>query len=245
MNTDQTIAQLRKLKLHGMADRYEMMLNLSSTNEPTDAHTTVAMLSEAEAIYRTQRRTDLYIRNARFRYQVNPQSVVCSPERGLTMEQWVLLCECTFIDECKNIIVTGPVGSGKSHLASALGRQACLKGYKTIYHNMNRFIEELKASRLSGTYLKFLDQHAKVPLVILDDVGLKPIDSDVRIGLYEILEERMGKGSTIITSQLPISGLYDKFVDKNLAEAVLDRLTGHSEKILMAGESWRSKKRSK
>lgn len=84
MNTDQTLTQPPKLKLHGMVDRYELMMDISSTNEPTDAHTTVVMLAEAESIYRTQRRTDLYIKNARFRYQVNPQSVSCIQERGLT-----------------------------------------------------------------------------------------------------------------------------------------------------------------
>lgn len=245
MNTEQTIAQMRKMNLQGMATRYETLVEVSGKEEMPDVHTTIGMLAEAEEIHRRERKTELYIRQARFRYKVNAPEITCSPERGLTKDQWVLLCECKFIDKCKNIIIDGPTGCGKSYVVSALGRQACLLGYKTIYHNMNRFIEEIKAAVLSGTYLKLLDQFAKTSLLILDDFGLKQISKDARMALYEILEDRIGRGSTIITSQLPVSKWYEKFSDPNLAEAVLDRLTGYCDKITMKGKSWRSRGQSK
>jgi len=244
MNTTETLTQLRRLKLNGMADRYELLLEMLAGEEAPDLHTGIAMLAESEEISRKERRTEVYIRNAKFRYKVGIQEVSCSADRGLTREQWILLCECKFIEKCRNLIIDGPTGCGKSHAVSALGRQACLLGYRTIYLNMNRFIEEIKAAVLSGTYLKLLDQFAKTPLLILDDFGLKQISKDARIALYEILEDRVGKGSTIITSQLPVSKWYEKFADPNLAEAVLDRLTGYADKITMSGKSWRSKDRN-
>lgn len=242
MNTQQTLTQMRQLKLAGMAERYHLITELANQHDQLDAHTMIAMLIEAEILTRSEKRTNLYIKQARFRYQVSPEEVTCSPERGLDKEQWILLCEGAFIRQSKNILITGATGTGKSCISCAIGRKACLDGQRTIYHNMNRFIEEIKAAKLAGTYLKLLDQYAKVPLLILDDFGLKPIDSEVRICLYEVLEDRIGKGSTIITSQLPVANWYDKFDNPTLAEAILDRLTGSAERITLKGASWRNKK---
>lgn len=242
MNTQQTLLQMRQLKLAGMAARYNLILEMAHQQNQMDAHTMIAMLIEAEILSRSEKRTELYIKQARFRFHVNAEDIACSAERGLTQEQWLLLCEGTFLKQSKNLLITGATGSGKSHVSSALGRMACLNGYRTIYHNMNRFIEEVKSAKLTGTYLKLLDQYAKVPLLILDDFGLKSVSRDIHVCLYEILEDRIGKGSTIITSQFPVANWYEKFEDATLAEAVLDRLTGNAERITLKGMSWRSRK---
>jgi DNA replication protein DnaC len=242
INIHETLAQMRQLRLTGMADRYHLLTELANQHDQPDAHTMLAMLVEAELLARTQKRTDLYIKLARFRYQVNAEEFNCSAERGLDKGLWMLLCEGSFVRQCKNILIDGATGSGKSHLVCALGRRICLNGQRTIYHNMNRFIEEIKAAKLDGTYLKLLDQYAKVPLLILDDFGLKPMDSEVRICLYEVLEDRIGKGSTIITSQFPVANWYSKFEDATLGEAILDRLTGYAERITLKGASWRNKR---
>jgi len=242
MNTQQTLLQMRQLRLTGMATRYSLILEVVNQNNQLDAHTMIAMLIEAEILGRSEKRTDLYIKQARFRFHVNLQDIACSAERGLTQEQWLLLCEGTFLKQSRNLLITGATGSGKSHISSALGRMACLNGYRTIYHNMNRFIEDIKSAKLTGTYLKLLDQYAKVPLLILDDFGLKPVSRDIHVCLYEILEDRIGKGSTIITSQFPVANWYEKFEDPTLGEAVLDRLTGNAERIALKGMSWRSRK---
>lgn len=243
MNTVETTSTLRGLKLSGMADRYELILELSGKHEGPDAHTMIAMLAESEKDYRRKRKTEVNLKQARLRYQINAQEVDCSPARGLSREQWLVLCECSFIENATNIIIIGPTGVGKSAVACALGRQACLQGYKSMYFNVNRLIEEIKAAKLNGTYLKFLDQIAKTPLLILDDFGLKPLDKDVRVAFYEILEDRSGKGATIVTSQQPIPNWYERFGDSTLAEACLDRLTGNSEKINLSGASRRFKKK--
>lgn len=242
MNTQATLSQMRQLKLSGMADRYSHITEMTGQHNQLDAHTMIAMLIEAEMLTRSQKRTDLYVKQARFRFQVSPEDITCSEERGLTKEQWIILCEGTFIKQARNILITGATGSGKSFVGCAIGRKACLDGQRTIYHNMNRFIEEIKAAKLTGTYLKLLDQYAKVPLLILDDFGLKPVTRDIHVCLYELLEDRIGKGSTIITSQFPVSNWYERFEDPTLAEAILDRLTGSAERITLKGTSWRSKK---
>lgn len=243
MNTQQTLEQMRQLKFTGMVDRYSIITELGQDHQ-MDAHTMIATLIEAETLSRSQKRTALYIKQARLRYQVSPEEIVCSEERGLSREQWVLLCEGTFIKQARNIMISGATGCGKSWIACAIGRKNCMNGYRTLYHNMNRFLEEIKTAKLTGTYLKLLDQYAKVPLLILDDFGLKQVDRDSYVSLYDILEDRIGKGSTIITSQFPVANWYERFEDVTLGEAILDRLTGSAERITLKGTSWR-KGRSK
>jgi DNA replication protein DnaC len=243
MNTQQTLSQMRQLKFTGMAEHYGIITELGQDNQ-MDGHTMVASLIEAETLVRSQKKTELYISQARFRFQVNPEEIICSTERGLSKEQWLLLCEGGFIKQARNVMICGATGTGKSWIACAIGRKNCMNGYKTIYHNMNRFLEEIKAAKLTGNYLKLLDQYARVPLLILDDFGLKQVDRDIYVSLYDMLEDRIGKGSTIITSQFPVANWYEKFEDATLGEAILDRLTGSAERITLKGSSWR-KGRSK
>jgi DNA replication protein DnaC len=144
-------------------------------------------------------RTELYLRLSKLRYQALPEQVNCSPERGLLSEQLIQLCDGLFIQKGDNVLITGATGCGKRFLACALGRKACMLGYRTIYYSMNRFLEALGAARLDGTYLKWLNMMAKTPLLILDDFGLKPLDSDSRLTLLQIMKDRYRNGATIIS----------------------------------------------
>lgn len=241
MNTAETIRKFNDLRLFGIAKRYQSIIDLSPREDLPDLHTAAAMFADAQTEWQNEKRTLTNIKNARLRYRINPQEIECSSARGLSREVWMLLCEGRYIKEGINIVILGATGVGKSAIACALGRQACITGYKVRYFNMNRLIEDVKAAKLEGSYLRFLDQIAKVPLLILDDFGLKSLDKDMRVAFYEILEDRAGKTSTIITSQFPIANWYDKFGDKTLAEACLDRITGNAQKINLAGKSRRSK----
>ena len=107
---------------------------------------------------------------------------------------------------------------------------------------MNHFIEALAAARLDGTYIRWLNQIAKTPLLILDDFGLQPIDHNMKIALLQILEDRYAKGATIITSQLPVKAWYEYIKEPTLADAIMDRLTAHANRIELKGESLRRKK---
>jgi DNA replication protein DnaC len=243
MNTEETIRQLRQLKLSGMADRYDTIIRTGQDGEPMDYHTVVAMLAEAELLHRDDRKITSLIKLAHIRYNVIPSEVACGIARGLSRELWIYLCECKFIENRSHILILGPTGVGKSHAASALAYQACVKGYKTLYFNMNRLIEEIKAAQLKGTYIKLLTQLSKAQLLVLDDFGLRDMSKDLLMSLYEIMEERVGIGATIITSQLPINQWYALFQSNpTLGEAFLDRVTGCAQTIEMSGESWRKKK---
>ena len=241
MNTNQTLAQLKQLKLQGMANRYEAILDMALHEQP-EAHALLAMLTEAEASQRTLQRTQLYVRLARLRYSTHLEQINCTPGRGITAEQLMLLADGSYIDQSENILITGATGCGKSYLACALGRQACIKGYRALYYSMNRFIEQLALARLDGTYIKWLNQIARVPLLILDDFGLQPIPHDAKLALLQILEDRYGNGATIVTAQLPVANWYDYLNEPTIADAICDRLTAKAHRIKLEGTSLRKQK---
>jgi DNA replication protein DnaC len=241
MNTQSTLDELQTLRLHGMAKRYEAVLGQPVHQQP-DGHSLLALLAEAESLYRNHQRTELYLRLSKLRYHATPEQVHCTPGRGLEKEQLITLCDGMFIGRGENILITGATGSGKSYLACALGRQACMLGHRTLYYSMNRFIEALAAARLDGSYLKWLNLIAKTPLLILDDFGLQPMDQQIRMALLQILEDRYAIGAVIITSQLPLNKWYDYFIEPTLADAILDRLTASAHKIELKGDSLRKRK---
>jgi len=241
MNQQSTLEQLHELKLSGMAKRYDAVLQQPLHQQP-EPHALIALLTEAEAGHRIYQRTELYLRLAKLRYQATIEQINCTPGRGVTKEMLITLSDGTFIEKSENLLICGATGSGKSYFACAMGRNACLLGHRTLYYSMNRFIEALAAARLDGTYIRWLNQIAKTPLLIIDDFGLQPLTHDMRLTLLQILEDRFAKGSTIVTSQLPVNKWYEYINEPTLADAICDRLTSNAHKIELKGESLRKKK---
>jgi DNA replication protein DnaC len=240
INTDQTLEQLKQLKLAGMAQTYGTTLALPAHELPT-AHELLARLVEAEQISRTQLRTQMYLKISNLRYDAVLEQVQCSPARNLTRDQILALSDCAFLQRAENILITGSTGCGKSYLACAFGRQACMLGYKTLYLGMNRFTEKLSLAKIEGSYVKLLNYIEKFPLIILDDFGLVPLESHTRTTLLQILEDRYGKRSTIITSQLPVSKWHQYINEPTLADAIMDRLSGSAHRFELKGDSLRKK----
>lgn len=238
MNTQATLEQLRQLKLEGMVRSYEATLGLPVNQQP-EAHELLAQLAQRETEHRHYRRTQLYLRLSKLRYAAQLEEVICSTERNLSKEKLNLLADCSWIERAENILITGATGGGKSFLACALGHQACLLGYKTLYLNMNRFLEKVTLSKLDGTFIKLLNHIERTALLVLDDFGLQPLDAQARLALLQILEDRYAKKATIIASQLPLAQWYDYLDDPTLADAILDRLTAHAHKIELKGKSLR------
>ena len=229
-----------QLKLHGMAQAYGTTLTLPSHELPT-AHELMALMVDAEQNSRTHQRTQLYLKLSNLRYDAVLENLQCSPTRNLARNQILALADCAYIQRAENILISGPTGCGKSYLACAFGRQACTLGYKALYLGMNRFTEKLALSKLEGSYIKLLNQIEKVPLVILDDFGLTPLENQVRVALLQVLEDRYGKRSTIITSQLPVNKWHQYINEPTLADAIMDRLSGSAHRFELRGESLRKK----
>jgi DNA replication protein DnaC len=241
MNTQITLDQLQKLKLKGMQQAYQALISMP-LHDQLSVHQAVARLSEAELQYRSHQKTQMYLRMSKLRYDAVIEQVHCSSQRNLTNETLAILAECSFIDRAENLLITGATGCGKSYLACALGRQACSLGYKVLYLGMARLLEKISQAKLEGTYMKMLNHLEKIHLVILDDFGLHPIDNNLRLALLQILEDRYGKKSIIITSQLPVNTWHEYIGEPTLADAIMDRMTANASKIELTGESLRKSK---
>jgi DNA replication protein DnaC len=241
MNTQITIDHLAKLKLTGMARAYEAVLSMPVQDHPT-INQFMARLVEAELQERTSKRTDLYLRLSKLRYNAVIENVHCTSHRNLDKEKLLQIADCSFMNRAENILITGATGCGKSFLACAIGRQACSFGYRTLYFGMNRFLDKISMSKLDGTYMKLINQIEKTHLIILDDFGLYPLDNITRLSLLQILEDRYGKKSIIMTSQLPINTWYNFFGESTIADAIMDRLAVNAHHFELKGESLRKKK---
>jgi DNA replication protein DnaC len=241
MNTKETLQQMQQLRLQGMHYCYRSQLELPM-DQQLQGHDLVAQLLQAEVLNRANEKTAWYLKLAKLRLPATVEQIECSPSRNLTKQQLATLIEGRYLQQGENILITGATGCGKSYLACALGHQACILGYKTIYFGMNRLIEKINLSKLDGSYIKMLNHLERQTLIILDDFGLQNLGQEVRLTLLQLLEDRYGKKSIIITSQLPIAKWYEYINDPTLADAILDRLTANAHRIELKGESLRRKK---
>lgn len=238
MKNTQTLAKMNALKLFGMHDYFTASIK-TREHEQLTADELLALLIEAEYDARKTKKINASLKKAKFRYPASIETVIFKASRNLDKNTFIRLSDCSYIAKNEGVIITGATGVGKSHLASALGNQACIMDYKVAYYNMNKLFTLLRMSKADNSYLKLLESIAKKDLLILDDFGIQPFDTATCLMLLEIIEDRHGKKSTIIASQVPVKKWHELLAEQTLADAILDRIIHTSTKIELQGESLR------
>ncbi|QCY68406.1 ATP-binding protein [Antarcticibacterium flavum] len=238
MNNNQTIEKLKQMRLGAMAQLHHQYVNNNQLNDIT-ADEYLALLADHEWEDRENRKIDRLFKQANFRQKASLAEVNYTSSRNLDKNMFVRLGSLDFISRRENVILTGASGVGKSYLAQALGHQACLMGYKTVYSNTARLFKKFKLCKVDGTYLKELNKLLKADLLILDDFGLQAFDNHARETLMDIIDDRYNKTSTILSSQIPVSAWYDIIGEGTIADAILDRIVNSSHRIDLKGESLR------
>jgi DNA replication protein DnaC len=239
MNNNQTIQALRSLKLTGMADGLEQQLAQPSTHEELGFEERLALMVDRETTHRRNNKVERLLRAAKLKLQARPEDIDFRHPRDLNRSQFADLLSCQWIQSHHNVLITGPTGCGKTYLGCALATQACSHGLSVRYYRVSRLLEALSIAHGDGRFAKLAQQLAKTDLLVLDDWGLEKMTLSQRNDLLEIMEDRHGLKSTLITSQLPITQWHKTIGDATLADAILDRLLHNSHKLKLKGESMR------
>jgi DNA replication protein DnaC len=229
---------LRELGLNGMAKAFAGIE--ASGESGTLSHAEwLGLLLDQESTYRRDKRLLARLRYARLRHQAVVEDIDYRAPRGLDRALFNKLAEGSWIDAHDNLILCGPTGIGKSWLACALGHKACRDNRSVLYQRIPKLFADLALARGDGRYPRLLRALGGVQLLVLDDWGLKPLDAAARHDLLEILEERYGRRSTIITSQIPVDKWHELIGDPTYADAILDRIVHNAHRINLTGDSMR------
>lgn len=233
-----TVSKLHTLRLTGMASAlHEQTAQPDIDRLGFDER--LGLLVDREMTERDSRRLKLRLNRARLRQSACLEDINYRVARGLDRTVMATLATGEWLRQHHNILITGKAGVGKSWIACALANQACRLGFTARYQRMDRMLTEINYARGDGRYVKLLAQTAKTDLICIDDFGLSPWTDVARRDLLEILDDRHGTRSTIVTSQLPVKTWHETIGDPTLADAILDRLVHNSYRIELTGESQR------
>jgi len=240
MMTQETISKLNQMKLFGMVKGFENQMASASAMH-LSFEERFGLLVDQEATYRDNRRLMSLLRNAKLRETACVEDIDYRAGRGLDRSEIASLALCNWIERGINLIITGPTGGGKTWLGCALGNQACRQGLTVMFQRLPLLLEDLAVSHGDGSFRKRLTQLSKVDLLILDDFGMATLNAIGRNDLLEVIEQRCGNRSTLLTSQLPVNRWHDYLSGGNptVADAILDRLVSGSNRIELKGESMR------
>jgi DNA replication protein DnaC len=238
--THPTLDQLHQLGLAGMASAFAELQAAPQTAELSHAEW-LALLLDRELTERRDRRLKARLRYARLRHHATVEDVDYRVPRGLDRALFQKLAAGDWIDVPQNLIIEGPTGVGKSWLSCALGHKACRDNRSVLYQRIPRLFPDLALAHGDGRYPRLMRALGGVKLLILDDWGLEPLGPEQRRDLLEIVEERYGRGATMITSQIPVDRWHDIIGDPTLADAILDRLVHNAHRLKLKGDSLRRK----
>ena len=238
MVNEQTLGKMQEMNLTGMAQVFKDLMG-----KPEHADLThdefVGLLVDAESTHRANKRLQRLLRNARLKQSACLEDIDYRHARGLHKQIVLELAQCRWITNHQNVLITGPTGVGKSYLACAIGNAVCRAGYTVVYTRAPRLFTSLFQSRADGSYLKYLGKLSRVNLLIVDDLGLSPMNESERRDFLEIVEDRNLTTSLIVTSQVPMKDWYQIIGDPTMADAICDRLLHNAYRIELKGESMR------
>ena len=242
MLNEPTLDKLRSMRLSGMADAW-----LAQQQDPDGSRLSfderLALLVDAEALYRENRRLKRLMRAAKLRIPgACVEDLRCSPTRGLERDFVRQLTGGRWLDEHRSLLITGKTGTGKTYVACALAQHACRSGRTTLYRRLSLLLQEFMAARAAGTYSKLIRDLARAELLVIDDWGIASLDEVARRDLLELLDARYDLASTVITSQLPVKNWHEYIGEPTVADAILDRLVHNAFRLDLLGPSLRDGK---
>lgn len=238
MNTAATVERLYQMRLGPMAEAFSA--ECARTGDPALSFPErFSLVVEHQWSVREEARLARRLKNAQLKVDASIEEIDFAAPRGLDRGVLADLGELSFLKSAGNIIVTGATGLGKTYLACAIADRACRRGHTALYRRVTNLIFELKVARADGSYLKMLEKLAKVDLLILDDWGLAALEVQAANDLMDVVDDRAGRSSTIVTSQLPVSEWHHLIADPSVADALLDRLVHRSVRLELKGDSMR------
>jgi len=239
----QTIEKLSQMKLHTMAAAFKDQTEHPSLSS-LSFEDRFAMIVDREWSFRENRKLTRRLKAARLRTQATIEDIDYQHPRGLDKSLIRSLAGCQWITTHQNVIVTGPTGIGKSYFGEAFANKACREGFTATRYRSTRLFAELHMARGDGSYFKTLAKLSRVDLLVIDDWLIEPLNEDQRRDFLEVMEDRHGLKSTLLTSQFPTSTWHDRIGEPTMADAILDRIIHNAHKVTLKGESMRKTKAS-
>lgn len=242
--SDELIRVLKKLRLSGVMGTLDLRTKEAVEGNLTHSEFLFRLCSD-EVERREAKQLELRMRRASFESTKRLEDFEWSFNPQIPKAKIVDLAAGHFVEKKENVLLIGPTGVGKSHIAQALGERACRAGHSTLYVSAHRMLAQLRASRADQSYDKKLLRFTSPDLLVIDDMGLRPLDGDEPIDLYEIVRARYERGSLIVTSNRALEEWYPLFRDDLMASAAMDRLLHHAQVVVMEGNSFRNPPRAR